>query len=233
MALISVPIREIHEIELSSRCSLACRYCPHPKLERPKEDMAWETFERTLVHVAYYVQKGTQTEVSLTGIGEAILHPRFVEAVFRVRELIGGRQITLATNGVDMTPELAEVLARLRVVTYVSTHRPEKAGPAWQMLKDAGAITGLNTAFVDSSIDWAGQTKWHVAAKSHECTYLAVGWGVVRQDGSVNACCMDAHGKHRLGTVFDEPGTLMTRPIGLCSACHLTVPKHMQEGVAA
>lgn len=229
----SVPVREIHEIELSSICNLACRYCPHPKLERPKEHMSWETFERTLEHVAYYVEKGTQGEVSLTGIGEAILHPRFIEAVFRVREVIEGRQITLATNGVDMTPDLAEVLARLRVVTYVSTHRPEKAGPAWQMLKDAGAITGLNTAFVDSSIDWAGQVKWHVAAKGHDCTYLNLGWGVVRQDGSVNACCMDAHGKHKLASVWDEVGSLMTRPIGLCESCHLRVPAHLREEVAA
>jgi hypothetical protein len=229
----SVPIREIHEIELSSICNLACRYCPHPKLQRPKDHMSWETFERTLEHVAYYVEKGTQTEVSLTGIGEAILHPRFIEAVFRVREVIQGRQITLATNGVELTPELADVLAKLRVVTYVSTHRPEKAGPAWQMLKDAGAITGLNTAFVDSSIDWAGQVNWHVAAKEHNCSYLGLGWGVVRQDGSVNACCMDAHGKHKLASVWDEVGSLMTRPIGLCGTCHLKVPAHMQEEVAA
>ena len=228
----TVPIREIHEIELSSICNLACRYCPHPKLQRPKEHMSWETFERTLEHVAYYVAKGTQGEVSLTGIGEAILHPRFIEAVFRVRELIGPRQITLATNGVEMTPELADVLASFRVVTYVSTHRPEKAGPAWQMLKDAGAITGLNTAFVDSSIDWAGQVKWHTAATPHDCTYLNLGWGVVRQDGSVNACCMDAHSKHRLATVWDEPGTLMTRAIDLCGSCHLKVPAHLMEEAA-
>lgn len=224
-----VPVKEIHEIELSSICNLACKYCPHPKLERAKEHMSWETFERTLEHVAYYVAKGTQSEVSLTGIGEAILHPRFVEAVFRVREVIGGRQITLATNGVGLTRELADVLARLRVVTYVSTHRPEKAGVAWDMLKTAGAITGLNTAFVDSSIDWAGQVKWHASAPRGNCNYLGLGWAVVRQDGSVNTCCMDAHSKHKLGTVFDEPGTLMTRATPLCSACHLTIPKQLQE----
>jgi hypothetical protein len=225
----TVPVREIHEIELSSVCNLACKYCPHPKLERPKADMAWETYERTLEHVAYYCRQGTQTEVSLTGIGEAILHPRFVEAVFRLREVIQGRQITLATNGVALTPALAEVLARFRVVTYVSTHRPEKAGVAWNMLKQAGAITGLNTAFVDSSIDWAGQVKWHTAAASHPCTYLGKGWAVVRQDGSINACCMDAHGKHKLASVWDEPGTLMTRATPLCGACHLTVPEHLRE----
>jgi hypothetical protein len=195
--------------------------------------MAWETYERTLEHVAHYVRKGTQTEVSLTGIGEAILHPRFLEAVFRLREVIQGRQITMATNGVAMTPALADALAKLRVVTYVSTHRPERAGVAWNMLKKAGAITGLNTAFVDSSLDWAGQVKWHVSAPKAVCNYLGLGWAVVRQDGAVNACCMDAHGKHQLATVWDEPGSLMTRPIGLCASCNLTVPKHMQEEVAA
>lgn len=230
----TVPVREIHEIELSSICNLACRaYCPHPKLERPKAHMGWDVFERTLEHVAYLCAKGTQGEVSLTGIGEAILHPRFIEAAFRVREVVQGRQITMATNGVAMTPALAEVLAKLRVVTYVSTHRPEKAGVAWEMLKNAGAITGLNTSFVDSSIDWAGQMKWHVAAKTHPCTYLGLGWGVVRQDGALNACCMDAHGKFKLASVWDELGSLVTRPIGLCGACHLSVPEHMREEVAA
>lgn len=229
----AVPIREIHEIELSSRCSLACKYCPHPKLERAKQDMSWETFERTLEHVAYYVKQETQGEVSLTGIGEAILHPRFVEAVFRVRETIGGRNIILSTNGVDMTSDIADVLARLRVITFVSTHRPEKAGPAFEMLKKAGVMGGLNTAFVDSSIDWAGQVKWHVSGPKHECTYLKAGWAVVRQDGAINACCMDAHSKHRLASVWDEPGTLTTRAIGLCGSCHLTVPADMREEVAA
>lgn len=229
----TVAVREIHEIELSSVCNLACKYCPHPKLQRAKEHMSWETFERTLEHVAYYVEKGTQGEVSLTGIGEAILYPRFVEALFRVREVIGPRNIVLATNGVALTPAIAEVLAKLRVITFVSTHRPEKAGPAWEMLKKAGGIGGLNTAFVDSSIDWAGQVKWAASAPVHECTYLNAAWAVVRQDGSVNACCMDAHSKHKLATVWDEPGSLMTRPIGLCGSCHLKVPAHLQEEVAA
>lgn len=230
----SVPVREIHEIELSSICNLACRaYCPHPKLERPKAHMAWDVFERTLEHLAYLCAKGTQGEVSLTGIGEAILHPRFIEAAFRVRETVQGRQITMATNGVAMTPDLAEVVARLRIVTYVSTHRPEKAGVAYNMLKKAGAITGLNTAFVDSSIDWAGQMKWEASAPKGTCNYLGLGWAVVRQDGSLNACCMDAHGKFKLASVHDELGSLVTRPIGLCSTCHLSVPKHLQEEAAA
>ena len=195
--------------------------------------MEWATFERTLEHLAYLCAKGTQGEVSLTGIGEAILHPRFIEAAFRVREIVQGRQITMATNGVAITPELAEVVARLRIVTYVSTHRPEKAGVAYNLLKKAGAITGLNTAFVDSSIDWAGQMKWEASAPKGTCNYLGLGWAVVRQDGTLNACCMDAHGKFKLASVWDELGSLVTHPIGLCGSCHLSVPKHLQEEAAA
>lgn len=191
--------------------------------------MTWEVFERTLEHVAYYVKQGTQGEVSLTGIGEAVLHERFAEMLFRVRETIADRNIVLATNGVSMTRDLAEILARLRVIVFVSTHRPEKAGTAWQMLREAGAIIGVNKAFVDSSIDWAGQVKWHVAAPKNQCDYLALGWGVVRQDGSVNACCMDAHSLHKLATVWDDPGSLMTHATPLCAKCHLTVPEHLRE----
>lgn len=191
--------------------------------------MSREIFERTMEHVAYYCQLGTQTEVSLTGIGEAVLHPDFAELLFRVREVIGPRAIVLATNGVSMTPELAEILGRLHVFVYVSTHRPEKAGRAWHMLKAAGAIVGTNTSFVNSSLDWAGQVKWHVSAESNPCQYLGRGWAVVRQDGSINACCMDAHSKHRLATVWDELGSLRTAPTPLCGACHLKPPAEFQE----
>lgn len=225
----SVLIREIHEIELSSTCNLACRYCPHPKLKRAKAHMEWDVFERTLVHVAHYCEQGTQTEVSLTGIGEAVLHPRFEEALFRVRELIGSRPIAMSTNGVSMTPRLAAILTHFGVIVYLSTHRPEKAGAAWEMLRAARGSIGTNTAFVNSSMDWAGQVKWHVSAPVAQCQYLTLGWGVIRQDGAVNACCMDAHSLHPIATVWDEPGSFVTAPMPLCAGCHLTVPAELRE----
>lgn len=224
-----VPVREIHEIELTSRCSLACVYCPHPTLQRPKEDMPWETFERTLEHIAYLCTAGTQGEVSLTGLGEAILYPRFVEALWRVRDTIGERLLVMSTNGVDMTPELARELAAAHCAVYVSLHRPEVATPALRMLQEAGCGTAVNTAFVDSSLDWAGQVKWHVSAPRALCGYLSRAWAVVRQNGNIDACCMDAHDKYRVATVWDEPGTLMTHPTPLCASCNLSVPEELRE----
>lgn len=226
----AVPVREIHEIELSSMCSLACPYCPHPKLQRPKAHMSWETFERTLEHVAHYCKTGTQGEVSLTGIGEAILYPRFMEAVERVRQVIGERKLILSTNGTHVTRELAAFLAAHNVGVYVSLHRPEVATPAHRMLQEAGCATATNVGFVDSALDWAGQVDWYVSApKGFTCGYLSKGWTVIRQSGAIDACCMDAHDKYRVATVWDEPGALMTRATPLCSSCNFAVPESLRE----
>ncbi len=223
-------VREIHEIELTSVCSLACVYCPHPNLQRAKAHMEWSVFERTLAHVRALVKAGTQQEVSLTGIGEAILYPRFLEALWLTREAIGfGRSLILSTNGVDMTPEIARELAKAQVGVYVSLHRPEVAGKAIEMLKAAGAAIGHNVGFVDSALDWAGQVDWHVSAPRTQCGYLSKGWAVVRQCGAVDACCMDAHNLYPIGSVWDELGTLKTHATKLCEGCNFHVPKELAE----
>jgi hypothetical protein len=229
--VITAPIREVHELELSSICNLACVYCPHPHLKRAKDHIGWDTFERALLHVEHYVGAGTQGELSLTGIGEAILHPRFIEALWMCRDTIGDRKLVLSTNGVALmnkevdAPAIAAALAETRTLVYVSLHRPELATPAAHKLMRAGVNVQLNHAFVDSSIDWAGQVDWPVSGPVHTCTYLKDGWAVIRQNGNVDACCQDAHDLHPLANVWDEPGTWVTHPIELCAKCHLKVPE--------
>lgn len=230
------PIREIHEIEFTSRCNLACVYCPHPKMTRAKADMTFDTFVATLHHIAYLCRTGTQGEVSLTGIGEAILHPHFVDWMKLVRATIGpDRKLVVATNGVAMTPEIAAEMSRSNAVVYVSTHRPEKAGPAIEMLKRAGCTVGYNSSFVDSGMDWAGQVEWPVSMKSQVCDYLRKKWGAVRQDGSINTCCMDAESLYPIGHVNDPPGSILTRATPLCQSCNMTVPDQflIREDVTA
>ena len=223
-----VPIREIHEVEFSSRCNLACRYCPHPKMQRAKADMTDETFAATLRHIDRLCKLGTQNEVSLTGIGEAILHPKFIPWMHEIRSVIGDhRRLVVATNGVALTREMADEMAAARATVFVSTHRPEKAGPAVQMLRAAGVKTGTNTAFVDSAIDWAGQVQWHVSANTRVCEYLSSRWCAVRQDGSVNTCCMDAEGLAPIGHVREAE--LFTSATKVCEGCHLAVPLEFRK----
>lgn len=219
------PVRDIHQIELTTRCNLRCQYCPHPHLPRPKIDMEWETFEAALRLVAHYVAQGTQTELSLTGIGESLLHPRFIEMVAAARDVIGpNRPLVVTTNGLLLTDKMCADLAPYHPQVFVSLHRPEKAGPAVENAKRHGILAGVNSSAAISAFNWAGQVKWHVSAPRIQCEYLRSGWAVVLVDGRVTTCCLDASGAGVIGSVNDEPDSLMLKPYSLCGECHMEVP---------
>lgn len=226
------PVREVHQLELTTRCNLRCHYCPSPKKLRPHEDMTWNTFEASLALVDYYVRQGTQTELSLTGIGEAVLHPRFLEMVERSREAIGWeRQLVITTNGLLFDDAMCAALAPLRPAVFISLHRPERAALAVVAAKKHGIFAGTNEAFVTSAFDWAGvQTNWTpmVSAPRIKCEYLRSGWAVILVDGRIATCCLDADGSSAVGTVWDDPEKLMLRPWGDekkgCQACHMSIP---------
>lgn len=217
------PITRIHQVELTSRCNLACVYCPHPKMQRAKIDMDLKTFMRTLEWVEYFDKLGTQPEISLTGIGEALLHPEFILRLGLTRAVFKGRML-FSTNGIEITDEVCEALKLYEVDTYVSLHRPEKAGPAIAKLKRHGVTIGVNASFATSALDWAGTVGWEVTAPRAECQYLKQGWGTVLSDGSMTTCCMDSEGLGIVGHVNDEIGSLSFKPYELCGTCHLTVP---------
>ena len=226
------PVRDIHQIELSTRCNLRCKYCPHyPNLPRNKEDMNEETFCASLDLIRFYVRQGTQTELSLTGIGEAMLHPRFVEYATRAREVVGPyRQLTITTNGLLLDEQMAAAIAPLRPAVFVSLHRPEKAGLAVEVAKKYGVLAGVNASFATSAFDWAGaQKNWFVSAPKIPCDYLKSGWAVILVDGRVATCCLDADGSSVIGQVTDDPETLMLKPWSSgkgagCESCHMSVP---------
>ncbi len=227
------PVRDVHQIELSTRCNLKCKYCPHfPELPRKKEDMSEDTFAATLDLIRFYVRQGTQTELSLTGIGEAMLHPRFVEYATRAREVVGPqRQLVITTNGILLTEQMAAAIAPLHPLVFISLHRPEKAGLAIEIAKRHGIFAGSNNSFATSSFDWAGsmKDKWFVSAPRIPCEYLRSGWAVVLVDGRVATCCLDVDGSSTVGTVWDKPETLMLQPWKSekgsgCETCHMSIP---------
>lgn len=219
------PITRIHQIELSSRCNLACVYCPHPTMQRAKIDMDAQTFGRCLEWVRYFAEQGNsnQTELSLTGIGEALLHPQFIDILQWTRDEFYG-ELLFSTNGLLITDEICEALSRYNVTTYVSLHRPEAAGPAIAKLRRHGVTHHVNAGFATSALNWAGTVDWHVSAPRTECQYLKQGWGTVLADGSITTCCMDSEGLGIVGHVNDEIGSLALKPFDLCKSCHLRVP---------
>lgn len=225
------PVMTIKQIELTSRCNLACKYCPQPKMKRAKMDMDDETFALALEWVRAFIAQGTQGELSLTGLGEATIHPKFLEYVREARKALGpGRTLLLSTNGIELDDAMARELAKERCGVYVSTHRPERAGLAVNAAKRAGIFIDTNTSFVTSALNWAGQVEWENTAPSIYCEFLNQGWGVVLSDGRITTCCFDAEGLGVVGHVKDLELAGM-QPYELCNTCHMKIP-HARENAA-
>ncbi|MCX7598202.1 MAG: radical SAM protein [Armatimonadetes bacterium] len=83
------------EIEISNRCNLACLHCIrrrpdfHPRLG----DMSCETFEAILR------QFPRALTLTLTGFGEMLMHPQFLEIVATARRILPHANILGYTNG--------------------------------------------------------------------------------------------------------------------------------------
>ena len=219
----------IHQIEITSRCNLRCRYCAHPQMARKKEDMDAATFAKALSVAETLHKQHGHCELNLCGIGESTLHPMFVEFMKLARfTMPRSVDIILATNGIGWTPELAEQIAILnggrgKVRIWVSLHRPEKAGPTVELLRRVGLLAGVSADPSVAAVNWAGQVDYHVSAPRTECPWLAQGWGFVMADGRIGTCCFDGAGVDGvLGTIWDNVSSFDVKPYSLCPECHHT-----------
>lgn len=216
-------IQSIHQIEITSRCNLRCKYCVHPTMDRPKQDMDDDTWKQSLDLVKYFIAKGTQGhELNLCGIGESTLHPKFGEWAIEAREVVGPkRDLILATNGVGVTEDHALAMRWARMRVWVSLHRPEKAGPTLNMLKRYEVLAGVSADPSVAAVDWAGQVSWEVTAPRTPCPWLRDGRAMIASDGSMLTCCFDGSGEEgRLGSVWEDVAAMKSQAYSLCEKCH-------------
>lgn len=178
------------------------------------------TYRLALGWARRYVERGTQRELNLAGIGESTLHPEFVRFVHLARETVGEDcGLVLATNGLLVTDELARAIAPARVAVFVSLHRPEKAGPAVEALKRAGIFAGASADPSLAATDWAGQVKWHVSSAQRQCAWVKGGQFIVFADGRVSRCAFDASGVGVMAHVGEDLDRFQTSPYALCRTC--------------
>lgn len=225
MTIMHFPITSIHQVELTSRCNLACVYCVHPTMTRVKIDMSHVTYLACLKWAKFFVDRGTQPEFNVCGIGESTMHPRFVEYVALARETLGEAvDLIFATNGLLVDDALAKALQPYQPKIWVSLHRPEKAGPAIESLKRYGLLSSWGSDAATASVDWAGQVKWHVSAPEMPCMWVKGGRVFVLADGRVSTCCFDALGSEAICNITEfDPEKHFTKPYRLCKNCHQTL----------
>jgi hypothetical protein len=221
----------IHQIEMTSHCNLRCRYCPSPHLARSKVHMTEEHWRKALSWAVRFNARSPQAELNLAGIGESTIHPEFVRFTHLAREALPNTQLTLATNGLTMTRELAQELGKARIATWVSLHRPEKAGPAVELLREVGVLCGVSADPSVAAMNWAGQVDWHNSAPSRECMWVKEGRAFVMADGRVSRCCLDATGEGVFATLDDDLARFATSPYSLCRTCDQDVGVPIPDSV--
>lgn len=225
-------VRSIHQIEVTSKCNLRCKYCPSPQLPKlrgePPRFMTDDDFNRSLKWAKYFEEEwGTQGELSITGIGETLLHPNIADYFRLARKTLPHNDIVFSTNGILLKDKIAAVCAEENIGVFISLHRPEKAGHAIQVAKKHGILRDVNHSAATNAFDWAGQVDWFVSAPEgadNPCEYLRSGWGVVLADGNITTCCLDASNKGIVAHVNDDIGSAFVKPYSLCSDCHMSVP---------
>lgn len=226
------PVTSLHQIEISSFCSLRCPYCVSPNLERTKLDMSLEHFQAALDHASYYVAQGTQAELNVAGIGESTEHPHFIEFLKLAREAVGwNANIIFATNGLSISTEKSRGLGGEELIramlpykpsVFVSIHEPRHARIAIELYEKHGLLKGVSQDPVLNSMDWGGKVEQHGIKQRYvqPCTWIRQGWTMAMADGRVTACCFDGSGEGVVGHVKDPIGSLKTKPWSLCSTCH-------------
>ncbi len=102
------------DIELTNRCNATCDFCPREKT--PKQGfMSLDVFDQVIDRV---LALGSHAKASLTGLGEPMLHPHFLE--FVSHGIQRGLNVDIVSNGSRLTPALIMGLldAGLKNVTF-------------------------------------------------------------------------------------------------------------------
>lgn len=216
-------MRTIHQIEVTSRCNLACVYCAHSKMSRPKVDITDALFERALKWIDFFVARGTQdrSEINLSGVGETLLHPKIADYVAEIRDRYGESIcIFVPTNGLMLTEDLAARLAPHRPELHFSTHVPAKVAAPIALAKRYGLFGSAALSPAVTPMNWAGQVDWISDGRRFPCRFLVAREGFISSTGAILTCCLDITGESQVGHVMDEPTEIPTRRWKLCDTCN-------------
>ena len=112
------------QFEVTTRCNLSCGYCSN-RLLPERRDTDFDRLLRLFDHIDFNVVD----QVDLTGLGEALLHPRLVDILAEIQRRGGVTDVGMVTNGVSLTPSrIAPLLAAglSHVSVSVDTLDPER-----------------------------------------------------------------------------------------------------------
>jgi Radical SAM superfamily len=211
----------VYQIEVSNLCSLRCDYCPHPKQQRRKGFMSFETFAKC---VQLYRMADNRNELFLHNFGEVLLHPELCGFLRYAADL--GVKCSFFTNGVDgkrqpFTRAFWQKLADhgLERVDF-SSH----ALTVEQFREITDGVVRVGNVFDPKLVKlgtWAGQVGAAEVPTSQPCLFERRNALVVLWDGRISSCCLDVEGRRSPLWIDDllQGTPYRFEPISLCNTC--------------
>ncbi len=92
-------------VEITAECNFACSMCHHPSMKRPKGKMPFELWKKCAHQIAAV---SPSTDCWFSFCGEPLLEPELLLRMLPYGKSVGLRSVNLNTNGMLLTPELAE-----------------------------------------------------------------------------------------------------------------------------
>jgi sulfatase maturation enzyme AslB (radical SAM superfamily) len=94
-------------VEVTAECNLACSMCHHPDMRRPKGRMPIELWKKCADQIS---EIAPDTQCWFSFCGEPLLEPELLLRMLAYGKSVGLRSLNVNTNGMPLTPELAEPL---------------------------------------------------------------------------------------------------------------------------
>ncbi len=91
--------------EITAECNFACAMCHHPSMNRPKGKMPFELWKKCADQIA---AASPRTDCWFSFCGEPLLELELLLRMLAYGKSVGLRSLNLNTNGMLLTPELAE-----------------------------------------------------------------------------------------------------------------------------
>lgn len=222
----------IMNIEVSALCNLKCQYCMSPEQSQHRRIglMDRKTFEKCIEWIKIFIQKGTQTEINLFGVGEPTMNSNLVEYVQMLRnEIPLCIKIHTNTNGGLMTEDLAKRLIEAGITQIDLTgHNHLWTAKTLRLFRRLNVKTNVTYDFTLVPNNWAGQVNWFESELRYPCPWLHRGQLFIAWNGDIFQCCFDAKATNVMGNIFkNEPDDIECKPFSLCEKCHQIVPEQV------
>jgi hypothetical protein len=228
-------VRCIKNLEIASVCSFACPYCPCKDQGEHREVglMSEEVFSKSLEWLKFFIKQGTQAELNFFGVGESLLHPRFLEMLERTRDVMPLHvPLIMNTNGTHVTEELVREMARIGLDKIdITDHDALTTMKAIQVFKKVGIRWGYSRDAIVNPNNWGGLVKGWVEKEDHPralCPWVSRGQVMIMSNGDVTRCCQDAFARGIICTVWDNLPEFDHTPFVQCLTCHEDIPQGMK-----